>query len=49
MIPLDVKYETILEGLQEAVEDGRADADCTSKYKCFESNTNDEADRFNLT
>ncbi|VVC25689.1 Hypothetical protein CINCED_3A021290 [Cinara cedri] len=49
-VPLDAKYETILAGLHEAIEDGRAvGGDCRSKYKCFGSHTSDDADRFNLT
>lgn len=46
MVSLDPKYEEMLVRLQEAIEDGRADGDCQSKYKCFDSTT---VDNFNLT
>ncbi|XP_026814007.1 uncharacterized protein LOC113554386 [Rhopalosiphum maidis] len=35
VIPLDSKYEKTLTRLQEAIENGMADGDCESKYKCF--------------
>jgi len=46
VVSVDPKYENMLIRLQEAIEDGRADGDCQSKYKCFGSTT---TDHFNLT
>lgn len=45
VIPLDQKYETILERLQEAIEDGRANGDCQAKYQC--SDQTDTKDKLN--
>lgn len=34
-LPLNIKYDKILIVLQEAIDYGRADGNCRSKYKCF--------------
>ncbi|XP_025204329.1 uncharacterized protein LOC112601110 [Melanaphis sacchari] len=44
-IPLDAKYEKTLTRLQEAIENGMANEDCESKYKCFGPTA---ADTFNI-
>ncbi|XP_050549158.1 uncharacterized protein LOC126910551 isoform X2 [Daktulosphaira vitifoliae] len=43
VIPLDNKYEKMMNRLQEAIEDGRANANCQAIYKCSEPPN----DRFN--
>ncbi|XP_050424477.1 uncharacterized protein LOC126835737 isoform X2 [Adelges cooleyi] len=43
IVPMDSKYEKMLNRLQEAIEDGRANADCQAIYKCSEPLN----DRFN--
>lgn len=43
---MDVKYEKMLTRMQEAIDYGRMDGDCQSKYKCFGSPT--EGDHLNM-
>lgn len=46
VVPFDVKYEKMLNRLEEAIEDGRTNGDCQAKYKCF---TKVSADHIGLT